>query len=673
MYTNFNNYLRSINQGNTSCYSDCVKELALLCAFDESEIPALWFRITSSILEYTNIKVECNLKQAVSNWAYAATLWNPDLHAHLSEQGYCPSPHAGNYYDFGYSREYGQFNHLPDRKLKIYIQTVAMFETFAYYLMNEVAKDNYHWATFRISKKECTFGPYEVWDMLYKKYPVDIDWKFYDMIVDGKDFKHDFSHQIRLLDEYIGCKQYLNILPNGKRHFLHPHMFNLSSKTDEYGATYSVDGRYLISFRNKEITEYRVKDGTCLMNNFYSDNKLEKLTIPSSVVIIGNWMMCNELKTVHIEGNGLEIISGSAFQCCPNLSEIHLPDSVTNIDESAFSYCCMPVFKVGKNVRSLTGGDGGYDTYIPAYTFGNKDTYRIEVHEDNPNFCSIDGMLYSKDRKTLYSCPSGKLLKEKTDTIHIPEGTEILFAECLESVEGLKKLVLPSTIKHLGDCFVLNCDKRVVKIVCYAPTPPIIDGKYNYKNLKVRVPEEYLDAYEPVRNRFKCILGLNEPDPNLSAILMWKNGLGNMNKLFDDESPLPDKTRIATAEDLNIQPMPKEHITISGLTIKVSEKDMDIIRRGHIPECMEDHWFMYCDENTIRYYRSWTGTPVFEAHFEKGGGSYYITELVVNDKPQYYKSKETYYNYHLFLYLLCTETGHDSTKHWENYVRYIEF
>ena len=669
MYTEFNNYLKSIEQGNPSCYPDCVKELALLCVFREREIPELWFRMASTIMDYVNIKVECNLKQAVSNWVYAANLWNPDLHTHMSKEGYYPSPQAGDYYDFGYSREYGQFNYLSDRKLKIYIQTVAMFETFAYYLMNVAVKDNYHWSTYGL--KQSTFGAYEVWDMLSKKYPVHIDWKFYDILVDGKDFKHDISHQIRLMDEYIGQKQYLNILPNGKRQYLQPHLFILSSKTDEYGVTYSADGRYLISFSNNQLTEYRIKDGTCLMYNFKPDNQLKKLVIPSSVVIIGDCFSCNELKTVLIEGNGLEIISAFAFSECPKLSEIQLPDSVTSIDELAFGSCCIPVFQVGKNILSLTGGNDANDTNY-TYSFGNEETYRIEVHADNPNFCCIDGMLFSKDKKTLYSCPDGKLLKEKTDTLHIPEGTEILFSSSLESVAGLKKLVLPSTIKRLGNDFVSRSDKKNIKIVCYASTPPIIDGKYTYKNLRFRVPDEFSEAYEPVKHRFKYILGLNEPDPYLSAILFWKNGLGNMNKLFDGQNPLPAKTRVATAEDLCSEPMPEEHVTITGLTIEMSAEDMDIIRRGHIPECMEDHWFMYCDEDTIRYFRSWSGIPVFEARYEKRGDTYYVTELVVNDKPQYYVSKETYSFYHLFLYLLFTETGHDSTEHWNNYIRHTE-
>ena len=40
---------------------------------------------------------------------------------------------------------------------------------------------------------------------------------------------------------------------------------------------------------------------------------------------------------------------------------------------------------------------------------------------------------------------------------------------------------------------------------------------------------------------------------------------------------------------------------------RISAEAMQEVRYGHIPEAMEDHWFMYCDESTIRYHRSWKG------------------------------------------------------------------
>ena len=36
-----------------------------------------------------------------------------------------------------------------------------------------------------------------------------------------------------------------------------------------------------------------------------------------------------------------------------------------------------------------------------------------------------------------------------------------------------------------------------------------------------------------------------------------------------------------------------------------------ILMEGHIPQQMEDHWFIYYEEPYLCMHRSWTGTPVY--------------------------------------------------------------
>lgn len=94
---------------------------------------------------------------------------------------------------------------------------------------------------------------------------------------------------------------------------------------------------------------------------------------------------------------------------------------------------------------------------------------------------------------------------------------------------------------------------------------------------------------------------------------------------------MPDKTKIATKDSWSTEPWPEENdITFMKTDIDVSEADMDILRRGHIPDAMEDHWFMYCDDKAIRYYRSWTGMPAFEARYVKTNLGAKITSLKMN-------------------------------------------
>ena len=75
-------------------------------------------------------------------------------------------------------------------------------------------------------------------------------------------------------------------------------------------------------------------------------------------------------------------------------------------------------------------------------------TEKINVSESNPYFKSVDGVLYSKDGKTLICYPKAK--PEKGDTINIPDGvTEIAdngFRYCFAGT-----VILPSSIEKIGE------------------------------------------------------------------------------------------------------------------------------------------------------------------------------------------------------------------------------
>ena len=67
------------------------------------------------------------------------------------------------------------------------------------------------------------------------------------------------------------------------------------------------------------------------------------------------------------------------------------------------------------------------------------------------------------------------------------------------------------------------------------------------------------------------------------AVMLWKLGLGNMGKLFNGEDPMPDKTKVAKSTSWKTEPMPQTDISKIEVSISIPEKDMFIIRKGHIP------------------------------------------------------------------------------------------
>lgn len=104
----------------------------------------------------------------------------------------------------------------------------------------------------------------------------------------------------------------------------------------------------------------------------------------------------------------------------------------------------------------------------------------------------------------------------------------------------------------------------------------------------------------------------------------------------------PEGEERAKKSDWHTKPMPEECTTIE-MSTKYSTEAMKYIRKGTVPEEMEDKWFMYYEEEEDRLYmhRSWTGYCVyilkFEIH-EDGSGS--VVSMIVNRNSEEYLSTD---------------------------------
>ena len=153
-------------------------------------------------------------------------------------------------------------------------------------------------------------------------------------------------------------------------------------------------------------------------------------------------------------------------------------------------------------------------------------------------------------------------------------------------------------------------------------------------------------------------------DDELKAIKMWTMGAGNSAKRFNGENPIPKKAKVATKDSWETMPMPESHIVIP-LDVVIPHEAMQIVKQGHIPNAMEDHWFMYCDETTIRYYRSWTGICIYIAKYEDDGERCRITELMVNRDSSQYGGTDNDKDAALFMALLTEEYGGTAGEYWD--------
>lgn len=137
------------------------------------------------------------------------------------------------------------------------------------------------------------------------------------------------------------------------------------------------------------------------------------------------------------------------------------------------------------------------------------------------------------------------------------------------------------------------------------------------------------------------------------AIYMWQNGLGDMNKYLNGENPLPKKDKKANADSWKCTPF--SNCKKIDCNIVLTPIEFQILSMGHIPEVMEDHWFMYCDENSVNYFRSWTGIQIFKGYYQLENNSYIIYALEINDNKDEYNEIDLNKSFRLFSNLIESE------------------
>lgn len=283
------------------------------------------------------------------------------------------------------------------------------------------------------------------------------------------------------------------------------------------GILYSFDGKTLVRFPEGKLdTSFNVPKSVNKIGDwaFSQCNRLKEITLPTSIISIGDWAFINtayyknkehwengilyiDKHIIKAEGtlpenykikSGTLTIAKNAFSDHVELKSITFPKSIIAIDEYAFSGCKgLTKLRIPNNV-----------VFIGQAAFSACDSLvEISVKNDNKNYKSIDGNLYSSDGKTLMQYAAGKsetsfcvptsvinfgkqaFRHSRLASITLPNRIVAISERMFEGCQELTSIKIPDGVTFIGKSAFASCIK-LINLVIANSVKNIDDGAFEY-------------------------------------------------------------------------------------------------------------------------------------------------------------------------------------------------
>ena len=212
---------------------------------------------------------------------------------------------------------------------------------------------------------------------------------------------------------------------------------------------------------------YRIENGGAVIeseqpptdggNPAVSGDVPSELAIPARlggfpVTMIGEWAFCDlggeAVTAVDIPAT-VTRLGRFAFATLDELESLELPEGLTDIGERAFEYCGFDEICIPAGVTNI-----GLGAFLDCENLA-----WIEVAPGNPSYASDNGLLFSRDRKTIVCVPG-----TKSGSYAIPSGTTRIAPATFASCYGLTSVKIPDSVEAIGRYAFYGCALSTVSL-----------------------------------------------------------------------------------------------------------------------------------------------------------------------------------------------------------------
>lgn len=107
----------------------------------------------------------------------------------------------------------------------------------------------------------------------------------------------------------------------------------------------------------------------------------------------------------------------------------------------------------------------------------------------------------------------------------------------------------------------------------------------------------------------------------------------------------------AAKDSWTTHPLPEKHARLMA-SWSFTGHEFDRMKRGLIPEQMEDKWFIYYADEWLHFHRSWTGYCIYQVQFRKRDSNFVIVKILVSRDVEQYRESSDEYDLMLLKYLI---------------------